>query len=99
MIVVAGHLIIDPTHRNDARAAIATGVAATREESGNVDYRFSADLDDADRLNLVELWESEEAMEAHLATPHLATMLEALGPCLKEADVIRYDVSGSSKLF
>lgn len=100
MIIVAGHLTIAPEHRDAALAAIATGVAATRAEPGNVDYRFSPDLDDPDRFNLIERWEDEEAMNAHLATPHLAAFMTAIGPCLSgSAEVVRYDVSGSSPLF
>jgi quinol monooxygenase YgiN len=100
VIIVAGHLSIDPSHREDALAAIAAGVTATRQEAGNIDYRFSPDLDDPDRFNLIERWESEEAMNAHMATPHLAEFLTAIGPCLAgPAEVIRYDVSGSSPLF
>lgn len=100
MIIVAGHLSIDPAQREAALAAIAAGVAATRAEAGNLDYRFSPDLDDPDRFNLMERWEGEDAMNAHLATPHLAEFLTAIGPCLGgPAEVIRYDVSGSSPLF
>lgn len=100
MIVVAGHMSIDPAQREAALAAIAAAVAATRKEPGNVDYRFSPDLDEPDRFNLIELWEDEEAVDTHMATPHLAAFLTAIGPCVTGApEIIRYDVSSSSKLF
>ena len=100
MIVVAGHLTINPDKRDDAVAAIRTCVTATRAEDGNIDYRYSTDIDDPNRLNLVELWESEDAMNAHMGTAHLATFLEAsAGFVGGDVEVIRYDVSGSSKLF
>jgi len=100
VIVVAGHLSIDPAHRETALAAIAAGVAATREEPGNLDYRFSPDLDEPDRFNLIERWEDEAAVDAHMNSPHLAEFLAAIGPCVAGApEIIRYDVSSSSKLF
>ncbi len=100
MIVVAGHLTIDPAQREAARSAIEEAVTATRAEPGNVDYRFSTDLDDPDRFNIIEVWESESAMDEHLATPHLAAFMTAIGPLLGgSAEVIRYDVSSSSRLF
>lgn len=100
MIVVAGHILIDPSKRDEVVAALSACVTATREEAGNIDYRFSPDLDDEARFNLVELWESEDAMNEHMATPHLAALLEALGPLMGGApEITRYDVSGSSKLF
>jgi quinol monooxygenase YgiN len=100
LIIVAGHLTIDPAHREAALEAIATNVAATRAEDGNLDYRFSPDLDEPGRFNIIERWESEEAMSAHLASPHLGAFLGTIGGLLGgPAEVIRYDVSGSSKLF
>lgn len=100
MIVVAGYILIDPTKRDEVVAALSTCVAATREEPGNVDYRFSPDLDEEARFNVSEIWASEEAMDEHMASPHLAALLEAIGPLMGGApEITRYDVSGSSKLF
>lgn len=100
MIIVAGHLPIAPEHRDAAIAAVTACAAATREEEGNLDYRFSVDLDDPNRLNMIERWESQEAIDLHMATPHMAELLGAIAPCLGGApEVIRYDVSGSAPLF
>lgn len=100
MIVVAGHLSIDPATRDKAIEVITAGVAATQAEEGNIDYRFSPDLQDPDRFNIIELWENEDAMNAHLAAPEFATFMEAIGPCIAGApSVIRYDVASSSTLF
>ncbi len=100
MIICLGHLPIDPVKRDDALAAIDTLVTATRAEDGNVDYRYSVDLGDENRINIREQWENEDAMNTHMATPHLATFLEVIGGCVNGTpEVMRYDVSGSSKLF
>ena len=100
MIIVAGHLPIAPEHRDAALAAIGECVAATRAEPANLDYRMSPDLDDPNRLNILERWESQEALDAHLAAPHMATFLTAIGPCVGGVpEVVRYDVSGSAPLF
>lgn len=100
MIVVAGHLSIDPAQRESALETIASGVANTQAEEGNLEYRFSPDLQDPDRFNIIELWENEDAMNAHLATPEFAAFMEAIGPCIAGApSIIRYDVASSSTLF
>lgn len=100
MIVVNGYILIDPSKRDEVVAALRACVTATRAEPGNIDYRFSPDLDDEARFNLAEIWESEDAMTAHMGTAHLAALLEALGPLMGGApEITRYDVSGSSKLF
>ena len=100
MIVVTGHLTIDPTQRASVEAAIAAVVAPTRAEDGNVDYRYGADLGEPDRINITELWESEEAMEAHMATQHLADFMAAVGPAISgSVEIVRHDVASSTKIF
>lgn len=100
MIIVAGHVTINPDHRQTAEAAIRACVTETRAEPGNIDYRFSPDLDDSNRINMIEQWADDDAMNAHMATAHLAAFLAAIGPCVAgSVEVIRFDVSGSSPLF
>lgn len=100
MIVVAGHLTTNPNARDAAIAAIGECVTATQAEAGCIDYRFSADLEDPNRLNMVEIWESEAAMDAHMASPHLAALIGKMGDFIGgSVEITRYDVSGSSKLF
>lgn len=98
MIVVTGHLSIAPDQLDTALAAIRTNVAATRAEPGNVDYRFSTDLDEPGRLNVVEQWEDEAALDAHMASAHMAEFMGAIIPMVTGAEVVRHDVSASSKL-
>jgi len=100
VIIVAGYLTLDPAKRDEALAAIAKCVEPTRKEEGNIDYRFSPDLDDPNRMNLLEQWADEDAINLHMASEHLAEFMTAIGGCLGgPAEVIRYDVSGSKPLF
>lgn len=99
MIIVNGHLTIDPAQRDAALAAIADAVAATRAEPGNVDYRFSADLADPDRINMVEIWEDQAAIDAHMTTEHLAAFMAAIGPCVAgSVSITSYDIASSTTL-
>ena len=100
MIIATGYLTIDPAKRDQAEAAIATLVPATLAEDGCAEYRYSNDLADPNRINILEQWESEEAMTTHMGTEHLATFMTAIGECLGgPAEVWRHDVATSSKLF
>ena len=100
MIVVTGYLTIAPEHHEAALTAIRECVAPTRDEPGNVDYRYSQDIDDPTRLNIVEQWESEDAMNAHMGSEHLATFLTVIGGMIGgPVEITRHDVSGSTKLF
>lgn len=77
-IVVTGTIDLDPARRDEAIAAALELMDATRAEEGNEGYTFSADLADPGRLHIVEQWASDDAMQAHLKTPHLATFLQKL---------------------
>jgi quinol monooxygenase YgiN len=80
-IIVTGTIDVDPARMDDAVAAALEIMEATRAEEGNEGYTFSSDLAVAGRLHLVEQWASEEAMDAHMNTAHLATFMEKLGAC------------------
>ncbi len=100
MIVVTGHITVAPDHRDAALAGIADLVAATRAEDGNLEYRYSADLGEPDRINIEERWESEDALNIHAATAHMATFFGLIAPCIGgSVSIVRYDVSGSSTIF
>jgi quinol monooxygenase YgiN len=51
---------------------------ATREEVGCRDYVFCRELADPNRLRILEVWDSMEALRAHFATPHMAAFRKAL---------------------
>jgi quinol monooxygenase YgiN len=100
VIVVTGHLTLNPDQRDTAVGAIRILVEATRAEEGNEEYRYSFDLDDPNRLNLEERWATQEAMDAHMVAPHFASFMEAIGPCIGgDVSIVRYDVSESTKIF
>lgn len=98
MIVVTGYLTLDPGQIDAAHAAVATVVAATRAEPGNIDYRFSVDMDDPARLNVVEQWEDDAAIDLHMASAHMADFMGVILGMVTGAEIIRHDVSASSKL-
>jgi len=72
MLVVAGVVEIDPAKRDQAMAAAIAMMQETRREEGCRSYVFSADLEDAGRFHIFEEWESQEALDAHFASPHMA---------------------------
>lgn len=102
MIIIAG--TIDITAEGDnleqATAAAVEMMHATRQEAGCLRYAFSADLEDPARFHIVEHWESDEALKAHFAAPHMAAFQAALGGLgVRGTDVQRYDVSGVRPVF
>lgn len=94
MIVIAGQVVIDPQNRAKAEAAAREMMAETRREKGCISYTFSADLEQPGAFRIFEEWESEEALRAHFATPHMARFQQAVGGLgVREMKVQRYEVS------
>ena len=58
-----------------AREMTESGVvAAIRAEEGNLRYEYYQSLDDPETLLLIDSWASQEAIDAHHATPMMATI-------------------------
>jgi quinol monooxygenase YgiN len=94
MIVIAGHVALDPAKREQAEAAARAMMSETRKEQGCISYTFSADLEQAGRFRIFEEWESDEALRAHFASPHMARFQQAVGGLgVREMKVQRYEVS------
>ena len=83
MIVVEGTARIPAGKWPTARAAMEPMIRASRAEDGCIDYAYSVDMLDPDRLRVIELWRNIDALKQHFETPHMATFrkaLTAIGP-------------------
>jgi quinol monooxygenase YgiN len=94
VIVIAGRMKIDPTKLDHALGVIKPVVEQTANESGNVAYRYYADLDDPTTLFIFEEWQSEAALENHFTMPYMLDFLDKI-PTLGiiDASVHRYSVN------
>lgn len=63
MIIVAGHIVVDPEARAGYLAGCVEVVRQAREAPGCLDFAVSADIDDPGRINVYERWESQTAVE------------------------------------
>lgn len=64
MIIVCGYLIVDADQRTAYLRGCETVVEQGRAAAGNLDFALSADLVDAERINVLERWESRDALTA-----------------------------------
>lgn len=100
MIVITGSIDLDPAQRDAALAAAIDVMAATRAEAGCERYVFSPDVEEPGRIHLAEQWTSEEALEAHLAAPHVTAFLAAAADYgVTDISITRHDVTASRALF
>ena len=64
MIIVAGHLIVDPEQRESYLADCVSVVEQARRAPGCLDFAITGDLVDPGRIDVFERWESRAAVEA-----------------------------------
>jgi quinol monooxygenase YgiN len=78
-ILIVGTIEVDPQRRAALLTAVRPYVQRTRsEEPGCLDYAFTADTVDDDRIVVVERWADEESLAAHFAHPNMAATKRAL---------------------
>jgi quinol monooxygenase YgiN len=64
VVIVAGHLVVDPEQRESYLANCIGVVEQARGAPGCLDFAISADLVAPGRINIFERWESRAAVEA-----------------------------------
>ena len=78
MIVVNARIEATPETVAALKDAILAMQSATLEEQGCEDYTFSVELANPGAIRITERWDSKEALQAHFATPHMATFQAAM---------------------
>jgi quinol monooxygenase YgiN len=94
MVIVAGHLHVPPQERDAWVAAHHDILRQVRSEPGCVDLAITADPLDEGRVNLFELWRSEE----HLAAWRTIAEPPPKPPILSTT-VLRHRISASAPPF
>ena len=90
-IVVVGSLKARPGKEDETREALGTLVAPTHAEDGCILYALNQGVADKTRFAFVERWESQEQLDAHLGSDHIAAVLAKADELLAEApDIVVY---------
>ena len=95
MVIVAGHLVVDPQDRDDYLSGCVDVVRQARRASGCLDFSISADLLEPGRINVFERWESQAAVEAFRGSGPS----DDQGATIKAGSVAEYDVGEERGLF
>ena len=89
MLVVAGHLLVNPTERDAYVAECVAVVEAARSAPGCLDFSVTADTVDSSRICIYERWENEDQLLLFRGSgPSDAQQTAILG-----ANVKRYGIS------
>jgi quinol monooxygenase YgiN len=94
VVIVAGHVVVDPEQRDDYLSGCVEVVRQARCAPGCLDFSLSADLLEAGRINILERWESQAAVEAFRGSGPS----DEQGAAVIAAAVAEYDVGDSRSL-
>ena len=90
---VVAHLKAKAGKEEELKNLLCGLIAPTRKETGYLEYRLYQNQADAQDLTFVEEWENDAALDAHLASPHLAEALARIPELLEgNADIRRYQL-------
>ena len=90
-IVVVGSFTIVAGKEAEATEAFGALVAPTHAEDGCILYALHQGTDDPRRLAFIERWASREALDAHLASPHVQAILSRVEELAGDsADIVVY---------
>ena len=99
MLVVSGHLRIDPNNLEIAKKAMEEVMTETHKEAGNISYVFTHTLDEPGHFRIFEEWDSQDALDAHMKAPHMAVFGKAMGGFgVTEILIKRYQVGAVDTL-
>jgi quinol monooxygenase YgiN len=94
VVIVAGHLVVDPTERDEYLSGCVDVVRQARRAPGCLDFALTADLIEPGRVNVFERWESPAAVEAFRG----GGPSDEQSAAIVSAEVAEYDVGGQRSL-
>lgn len=86
MIITIATLISKPEKQEDLAGMLAQLAAVSRNDPGCLSYSFHVDIEDPTTFRSIEMWESQEHLDAHMQTPHVGAAV-AGAPDLLAADI------------
>ncbi|MFC9363271.1 putative quinol monooxygenase [Rhodococcus sp. NPDC057014] len=95
MVIVAGHITVEPDQREAYLAGCVSVVEQARGAAGCLDFAISADLIDPGRINIFERWGSQAAVDAFRSSGPS----DEQGAAMLTASVAEYDVADERALF
>ena len=94
MVIVAGHLVLDPRQRETHLEGCRDVVDQARRAPGCLDFAITADLLDSSRVDIFERWESQAAVDAFRGSGPSDEQTSAV----ISATVVEYEVTGERRL-
>lgn len=92
-IRVVAHVVALPDKVEDVKSVLLSIIEPTRQEDGCIVYELLQNQEDPTDFTFVEKWESQELLNAHLTSVHIAEALSQLkGLVAAEPDIRLYQL-------
>jgi quinol monooxygenase YgiN len=98
VVIVGGWFEVDPNERDAFVAERVEGMVRSRAERGCIEYVIAADPVDPGRAVLLERWESQADLDAHLAAARERPKSDAPSMAPTAVSILVYDVTGERPL-
>lgn len=86
MIITIATLKSKPEKQEDLAGMLAQLAAVSRNDPGCISYAFHVDIEDPTTFRSIEMWDSQDQLDAHMQTPHVGAAI-AGAPDLLDADI------------
>ena len=97
MIVVVGRVQSDASRREELVRLGEAMAAASREETGCIDYRLYEDIERENHFLFVEEWESQAALEQHFATSHVRRFMSEIPATIVAPPDVKFHTVASTR--
>ena len=97
MIVVVGRVSTDSSKRDQLLEVAHKVAAASREEPGCSSYRIFEDTEQPNEFVFVEEWDSEDALQEHFRTSHIAEFMGAIPGAIVAPPDVRFHQIASTR--
>ena len=94
MIIVSGHVVVEPNERTAYLAGCEQVIRQARQAQGCIDFHLSPDPLEVDRINVFEQWDSVEAVEAFRGSGPSDEQQTAI----RDAHVFQHELASSERL-
>ncbi|MBP5165740.1 MAG: antibiotic biosynthesis monooxygenase [Oscillospiraceae bacterium] len=80
MIKVVAKSKIKPECTEQYKTVVKELIEETRKEAGNISYTLNVSKSDEYLYAMIEVWEDQKSLDAHLASEHFRRIIPQLGP-------------------
>ena len=99
-ILIAAHIDVEPDKRVKALTGAQPFIDAALQQDGCLCYSWAADMNNPERIEVFEEWESEDALAAHFKGAAYANMRDHIGASgLKNAVSAKYRVDAEAPVY